>query len=180
MRTFALSSRSDQKSIAMIRQGRLSRQSPPFDVHAERAASLCRAAPPIPEARAIGYIPPESAWRIAAFSLTGELDPYLAAIGSDRRGLRRVPRLFDPVGADPRARSRGTYDGSHYSRAANAPVAGWPDGEPQRSAVDWRKEDVAAITALYHKRLAEFMGTITGHGKKQGQEGKKAEQPASE
>ena len=28
-------------------------------------------------------------------------------------------------------------------------------------AVDWRKQDVATITALYHKRLAEFMGTIT-------------------
>jgi hypothetical protein len=28
-------------------------------------------------------------------------------------------------------------------------------------AVDWRKEDVAAITALYHRRLAEFMETTT-------------------
>jgi hypothetical protein len=28
-------------------------------------------------------------------------------------------------------------------------------------AVDWRKDDVAAIIALYHKRLAEFMETTT-------------------
>jgi hypothetical protein len=28
-------------------------------------------------------------------------------------------------------------------------------------AVDWRKEDVVAITALYHRRLAEFMETMT-------------------
>ena len=33
-----------------------------------------------PTARAIGYIPPRIAWRIAAFSLTGQLDAYLAAI----------------------------------------------------------------------------------------------------
>ena len=28
-------------------------------------------------------------------------------------------------------------------------------------AVDWWKDDVAAIIALYHKRLAEFMETTT-------------------
>jgi hypothetical protein len=28
-------------------------------------------------------------------------------------------------------------------------------------AVDWRKEDLAAITALYHRRLAEFIETTT-------------------
>jgi len=28
-------------------------------------------------------------------------------------------------------------------------------------AADWRKEDVAAITALHHQRLAQFMETMT-------------------
>jgi hypothetical protein len=28
-------------------------------------------------------------------------------------------------------------------------------------AVDWHKEDLAAITALYHRRLAEFIETTT-------------------
>jgi hypothetical protein len=28
-------------------------------------------------------------------------------------------------------------------------------------AVDWHKEDIAAITALYHKRLAQFTETTT-------------------
>jgi hypothetical protein len=28
-------------------------------------------------------------------------------------------------------------------------------------AVDWRREDLATITALYHRRLAEFMETTT-------------------
>jgi hypothetical protein len=54
---------------------------PPFDVHAERAAAYVELRRQFPEARAIGYIPPESAWFIAAFALTGQLDAYLAAIG---------------------------------------------------------------------------------------------------
>jgi len=28
-------------------------------------------------------------------------------------------------------------------------------------AVDWRKEDLPTITALYHRRLAEFIETTT-------------------
>src|SRR5579862_1242877 len=54
---------------------------PPVDVHPERAALYIKLRQEFPMAHAIGYIPPESAWRVAAFSLTGELDTYLAAIG---------------------------------------------------------------------------------------------------
>ena len=112
-----------------------------------------------PEARAIGYIPPELAWRIAAFSLTGELDTYLAAIG-------QIAAAYDEFldFSIPSALTRGkegTYDGSHYSRATNARVLAGLMANESDVALDWRKEDLAAITALYHKRLAEFMGTIT-------------------
>jgi hypothetical protein len=112
-----------------------------------------------PRARAIGYIPPESAWRIAAFSLNGGLDAYLAAIA-------QVAAAYDEFldFSIPSALTRsteGTYDGSHYTRAVNGRVLAGLMANQSDLAVDWRKEDLAAITALYHKRLAEFMGTIT-------------------
>src|SRR6516164_2465867 len=134
-------------------------QPPPFDVHAERAAAYIELRRLFPEARAIGYIPPESAWRIAAFSLTGELDTYLAAIG-------QIAAAYDEFldFSIPSALTRGkegTYDGSHYSRVTNARVLAGLVANESDLAVDWRTEDMASITALYHNRLAEFMGTIT-------------------
>src|SRR5947208_12720720 len=38
----------------------------------ERAAAYVELRRQFPTARAIGYVPPESAWRITAFSLTGQ------------------------------------------------------------------------------------------------------------
>jgi hypothetical protein len=46
-------------------------------VHPERAAAYIELRRLFPGAGAIAYIPPESAWRIAAFSLTRGLDSYL-------------------------------------------------------------------------------------------------------
>jgi len=128
---------------------------PPFDVHAERAAAYVELRRQFPTARAIGYIPPESAWRIAAFSLTGQLDAYLAAIG-------RVAAAYDEfrdfsIPSALTESKEGTYDGSHYSRAVNARVLADLMAKQSDLAVDWRKEDVAGITALYHKRLAQFL-----------------------
>jgi hypothetical protein len=134
-------------------------QPPPFDVHAERAAAYIGLRRLFPEARAIGYTPPESAWRIAGFSQTGQLDAYLAAIA-------QVAAAYDEYldFSIPSALTRskeGTYDGSHYTRAANAPVLAGLIANQSDLAVDWHKEDIAAITALYHKRLAQFMETTT-------------------
>jgi hypothetical protein len=131
----------------------------PTDVHGERAAAYVELRHLFPEARAIGFIPPESAWRIAAFSLTGGFDTYLAAIAP-------IAAAYDEFldFSIPSALTRGkegTYDGSHYSRATNARVLAGLMANESDVALDWRKEDLAAITALYHKRLAEFMGTIT-------------------
>jgi hypothetical protein len=140
-------------------KGPIKPQPPPSDVHAERAAAYIDLRRLFPEARAIGYIPPESAWRIAAFSLTGGLDTYLAAIGE-------IAAAYDEFldFSIPSALTRGTegtYDGSHYTRAVNAGVLAGLLANQSDLAVDWRKEDTAAITALYHQRLADFMGTIT-------------------
>src|SRR5271165_6872222 len=131
----------------------------PFDIHAERAAAYVELRRLFPEARAIGYIPPESAWRIAAFSLTGQLDTYLAAIG-------RVAAAYDEfldfsIPSALTVGREGTYDGSHYTRAVNARVLAGLMANQSDLAVDWRREDVAAITALYHRRLGEFMETTS-------------------
>jgi hypothetical protein len=131
----------------------------PFDVHSERGAPYIELRRQFPMARAIGYIPPESAWRIAAFSLTGQLDPYLAAIG-------QVAAAYDEfldfsIPSKLTKSKEGTYDGSHYTRAVNARVLAGLMAEQSDLAVDWRNQDLAAITALYHRRLAQFMETIT-------------------
>jgi hypothetical protein len=131
----------------------------PFDVHAERGAAYVELRRLFPEARAIGYIPPESAWRIAAFSLTGGLDSYLAAIGPVAAAYDEFLDFSIPSALTEG--KEGTYDGSHYSRALNARVLAGLMANQSDLAVDWRKDDVAAIIALYHKRLAEFMETTT-------------------
>ena len=131
----------------------------PFGVHPERAAAYVELRRQFPTARAIGYIPPESAWRIAAFSLTGQLDAYLAAVG-------KVATAYDEfrdfsIPSKLTEGKEGTYDGSHYSRAVNARVLAGLMADQSDLAVDWRREDLAAVTALYHRRLAEFMETVT-------------------
>ena len=131
----------------------------PFEVHAERAASYVELRRQFPMARAIGYIPPESAWRIAAFSLTGELDAYLAALGQVAKAYDEFLDFSIP---SPLTESReGTYDGSHYTRAVNARVLAGLLANQSDLAVDWRREDAAATAALYHHRLAQFIDTTT-------------------
>jgi hypothetical protein len=140
-------------------KGPIKPQPAPFDVHADRAAAYVELRRQFPEARAIGYIPPESAWRIAAFSLTGQLDRYLAAIGEVASAY---DGFFDfSIPSALTESKEGTYDGSHYARGVNATVlAGLVAGHSDL-AIDWHQQDLEAVTALYRRRLAEFMETTT-------------------
>jgi hypothetical protein len=140
-------------------KGPIEAEPPPVEVHAERAAAYIELRRQFPTARAIGYLPPESAWRIAAFSLTGQLDAYLAVIGQVAAAYDEFRDFSIPSALT--ASKEGTYDGSHYSRPVNARVLAGLMAKESDLAVDWRKEDVAAITALYHQRLAQFMETTT-------------------
>src|SRR6266481_5108430 len=140
-------------------KGPIKPQPAPFEVHAERAQAYVELRRQFPTARAIGYIPPESAWRIAAFSLTGQLDAYLAAIGQIAAAYDEFLDFSIPSALTEG--KEGTYDGSHYTRAVNARVLAGLMAKQSDLAVDWRKEDVAAITTLYHRRLAQFMETTT-------------------
>jgi hypothetical protein len=52
---------------------------------------------------------------------------------------------------------KDTYDGSHYSRSVNERVLDALLANQTDPAVDWRHDGVAAITALYHDRLTQFI-----------------------
>ena len=128
---------------------------PPTDVHPERADLYIQLRQLFPAARAIGYLPPESASRIAAFDLTGGLDTYLGAVG-------RVAAAYDefldfaipsPLTETP----EGTYDGSHYSEAVNARIATALLKGEAAPGIDWHSENQAKIIALYHRRLEQFL-----------------------
>ncbi len=130
---------------------------PPFEVHPERAQLYVQLRQKFPMARAIAYLPPESAWRIAAFSLTSGFDAYLAAIGNIAAGYDEFLDFSFPSKLTLSKAPADTYDGSHYSRQANEPVlAGLLAGKSDL-ALDWHRQDAAATAALYHQRLAEFI-----------------------
>jgi len=131
---------------------------PPVDVHPERAELYIELRQIFPAARAIGYIPPESASRIAAFSLTGGLDAYLGAI---RRIVPAYDEVLDFAIPSKLTESReGTYDGSHYSETVNARIAPALIADEAGPGVDWRRDDQATIIALYHERLRQFLETV--------------------
>jgi hypothetical protein len=131
---------------------------PPVDVHPERAELYIELRQIFPAARAIGYIPPESASRIAAFNLTGGLDAYLGAIG---RIVPAYDEVLDFAIPSKLTESReGTYDGSHYSETVNARIGAALIADEADPGVDWRRHDQATITALYHERLRQFLETV--------------------
>src|SRR5439155_12321026 len=110
-----------------------------------------------PMAKAIAYIPPESAWRIAAFSLTGQFDAYLGAIGRIAAGYDRLLDFSIPSPLTESRDPKATYDGSHYSRPANGRVATALLGDAGDLALDWRGREVGDTIALYRRQLAEFI-----------------------
>jgi hypothetical protein len=130
---------------------------PPFDVHPERAAQYVQLRQKFPSARAIAYLPPESAWRIAAFSLTGQLDAYLAAIGTIAAGYDRFIDFSLPSPLTESKDPKFTYDGSHYSRTANLQVAAALTADNPAVGLDWGGRDGTEIAALYRRRLGEFI-----------------------
>jgi hypothetical protein len=108
-------------------------------------------------ARGIAYLPPESTWRIAAFSLTEGFDDYLAAIGKIAAAHDEFLDFSYPSRLTLSMAPADTYDGSHYSRERNEAVLTGLIAGKSDLALDWKAEDVPAIAALYHRRLAEFI-----------------------
>jgi hypothetical protein len=95
---------------------------PPYDVHPERGARYRQLREEFPMARAIGYVPPESAWRMAAFSATDAFDPYLAAVAEIAASYDGFLDFSAPSALTTSKSPEDTYDGTHYSRAVNQRV----------------------------------------------------------
>jgi len=140
--------------------GRIEPAAPPFDVHSDRARGYIELRRKFPEARAIAYLPPESTWRIAAFSLTAGFDAYLAAIAGIAAAYDEFLDFSFPSRLTLSKRPADTYDGSHYSHHANEPVLAGLLAGGSELALDWHGQDVTAITARYRQRLAEFIAEV--------------------
>jgi hypothetical protein len=130
---------------------------PPFDVRPERGKLYVELRRKFPTATAIAYLPPESAWRIAAFSLTSGFDPYLAVIGDIAAAYDKFLDFSFPSPLTKSKAPADTYDGSHYSRKANERVVAALFAEKSDLALDWRRADRATIAALYRQRLDQFI-----------------------
>ena len=134
---------------------------PPNDVHPQRAEAYIQLRQKFPMARAIAYLPPESAWRIAAFSLTDGFDAYLGAIGKIAAAYDQFLDFSVPSPLTLSKDPKDTYDGSHYSRKANEPVLAALLAGRQDAAIDWRGQDAATLIPVYRDRLAYFMATTS-------------------
>lgn len=124
----------------------------------ERAALYVQLRQMFPTARAIGYVPPISAWTMARISLSGDLDGYLTALG-------RVAAAFDEfldfgIPSTMTATPTDTYDGSHYSEAVNARIAAALQSNQPGPGVDWHQESAGAIAALYRERLDRLVLSV--------------------
>jgi hypothetical protein len=134
---------------------------PPNDVHPERAEAYIQLRQKFPMARAIAYLPPESAWRVAAFSLTDGFDAYLGAIGKIAAVYDQFLDFSVPSPLTLSKDPKDTYDGSHYSRKANELVLTALLSDRQDAALDWRGRDAATLIPVYRDRLADFMTTTS-------------------
>jgi hypothetical protein len=140
--------------------------SAPTEVHPERAALYVQLRHMFPTARAVGYVPPVSAWTIGRISLSGGLDGYLTA-------LDRIAAGFDEfldfgIPSDITVTTSNTLDGSHYSEAVNARIAvALQSGEPE-PGVDWHRQTPQFIAALYRERLARLVPSVSSPGARSG------------
>lgn len=133
---------------------------PPYDVHPERGALYRELRQVFPMARAIGYVPPESAWRMAALRATEAFDPYLAAIAEIAASYDRFLDFSAPSPLTTTKLPADTYDGVHYSRAVNQRVLTDLLADHSGIALEWRSKDSAATATLLHSQLAQFVATL--------------------
>jgi hypothetical protein len=154
-------------------------------VHPERAELYVQLRQKFPASRAIAYLPLESAWRIAAFRLTGELDAYLAAVGKIAAGYDRFLYFTLPSPLTESKDPKVTYDGSHYARAVNATLATALLADDPKPGIDWRGREPAEIAAMYRRRFDAFIAAANAGAdekkkEKEGQKEKKASRTESE
>jgi len=107
-----------------------------------------------PDAEFVGYAPPISAWAIKAYDEKGWLDEYVAAI---HLASGKFDRFLDySVPSAMTVDTGNTYDGTHYSEAANATIARHLlEGDPA-GALDLKKVDAVEMRRIYSERLKQY------------------------
>lgn len=111
-----------------------------------------------PEAQWVGYTPPISAWAIAAYRDMNWLGDYTHAIHA-------VSDVFNAyydfsVPSDMTVEPANTYDGTHYSEAANAQVAAAISSHNAGQALDLKATGEAQMMAIYLARLVRYEAVL--------------------
>lgn len=107
-----------------------------------------------PQAEFVGYVPPISAWAIKAYAEKGWLDEYLDAI---HLAAGKFARFQDYGVPSAMTMDTGnTYDGTHYSEAANTAIAENLLGKGTSDALDLKKISVSEMRKIYSDRLNEY------------------------
>jgi len=113
-----------------------------------------------PDAVLAGYVPPISAWAINAYAEKGWLDEYVEVL---HLASTKFDRFVDyGVPSAMTIDRSNTYDGTHYSEAANTIIArnllnGGLDG-----ALDLKRMDMAQARRTYARRLAFYEARLDG------------------
>jgi hypothetical protein len=133
---------------------------PPTDIHPERAEQYIALRQKFPMARAIGFVPPESAWRMASFSMTDGFGEYLDAVAHIASAYDVFLDFSIPTKLTQSKNPNDTYDGIHYSRAVNGQVLAALLADKTDLALDWHAQEAAAGGARYRNMLADFVTTL--------------------
>ena len=108
-----------------------------------------------PEARAIGYVPPISAWHVADLDKRGLLPGYLDALFAT---AQYFPVFLDfSIPSRVTMRTDTTYDGSHYLPEYNRSIgAALISGTPDGWGIDLKSLDRTTYGQRYIEALARF------------------------
>lgn len=107
-----------------------------------------------PEAVLAGYVPPISAWAINAYGEKGWLDEYVKVL---HLASTKFDRFVDyGVPSAMTIDRSNTYDGTHYSEAANTIIAGNLLSGGSDGALDLKEMDAAQVRGAYARRLAFY------------------------
>ena len=107
-----------------------------------------------PDAELVGYVPPISAWAIKAYADAGWLNDYVEAI---HLAAGKFDRFLDyGIPSDMTIDTANSYDGTHYSEAANATIARSLLSGGASGALDVKALSYGEMREVYRERLVRY------------------------